>query len=221
MEWVTAILHILHRMDPGEYRCRLHGLPTVLRFSSSQSDVVCLFPGICLSEWLPESRVCEIYTAPLLAERTSAGICLKESQGSYIQQAEDYVMMYGSPCYSQCSDSQHADFALFKSIKRTNCDIKDPACCHVVHILPQPTSHESTLSTQNTMVNALKMKDLPLCAGTYGNSTKRSTRQCHQANESNSSLEAERVRALISKMGIGPEATCNPPRYSGRSHLCF
>jgi len=46
------------------------------------------------------------------------------------------------------------------------------------------------------MVNALKKNFLPLLAGTYGTSTKRSTQRRHQPNEEKSALEAERVWAL-------------------------
>jgi len=46
------------------------------------------------------------------------------------------------------------------------------------------------------MVNAPKKNFLPLLAGRYGKSTKRSTQRRHHANEGKSGLEAERVQAL-------------------------
>jgi len=46
------------------------------------------------------------------------------------------------------------------------------------------------------MVNAPKKHLSPLLVGKYGKLTKLSTRRLHQANEGNSGLEAERVRAL-------------------------
>jgi len=46
------------------------------------------------------------------------------------------------------------------------------------------------------MVNAVEKNVLPLPAGRYGKSTKRSTQRRHRANEGKSSLEVERVRAL-------------------------
>jgi len=46
------------------------------------------------------------------------------------------------------------------------------------------------------MVNAPKKNFSPLPAGRNGTSTKRSTQRRHQANESKSSFEAERVQAL-------------------------
>ena len=60
MEWVTAILYVLHKMDTAGYSCRLHGLPTILRFGSSWSDGVCLLTGINLCERPPKSCCCEI-----------------------------------------------------------------------------------------------------------------------------------------------------------------
>jgi len=80
--------------------------------------------------------------------------------------------------------------------KRTNFDIKDAACLHIVHNLLHPTSRLTTQSTQTTMVNAPKMNFLPLPAGRNRKSTKRSTQRRHQANEGNSGFEAERVRGL-------------------------
>jgi len=80
--------------------------------------------------------------------------------------------------------------------KRTNLDIKDAGCIHVVHNLQHPTSRPTTKSTQTTMVNAPKKNFSTLPAGRYGKSTKRSTQWRHHANEGKSGLEAERVRAL-------------------------
>jgi len=46
------------------------------------------------------------------------------------------------------------------------------------------------------MVHALKKNFSPLPAGKYGKLTKRSTQRHHQANDGQSSLEADKVRAL-------------------------
>jgi len=73
--------------------------------------------------------------------------------------------------------------------KRTNLDIKDAACLHIVHNLQHPTSRPTTKSTQTTMVNAPKQNFSPLPAGRYGKSTKRSTLRRHHANEGKSGLE--------------------------------
>jgi len=79
--------------------------------------------------------------------------------------------------------------------ERTNLDIQDAACLHIVHILQHPTSRP-TKSTQTTMVNAPKKNSSLLPAGRHGKSTKRSTQLRHQANEGKSGQEAERIRAL-------------------------
>jgi len=105
-------------------------------------------------------------------------------------------MLYGSRHYSWFIDSQKRDFAFFKMSKRTNLDIKDAACLHIVKNLQHRTSRPTTKSTQTTMVNAPKMNFSPLPAGRYGKSTKPSTQWRHHANEGKSGLEAERVRAL-------------------------
>jgi hypothetical protein len=80
--------------------------------------------------------------------------------------------------------------------KRTNLDIKDAACLHIVHNLQHPISRPTTKSTQTAMVNAPKNNFSPLLAGRYGKLTKQSTQRRHHANEGKSGLEAERVRAL-------------------------
>jgi len=104
--------------------------------------------------------------------------------------------MYSYRDYSQWSDSQKADFALFNLNKPTNLDIKDAAYLHVVHILQHPTSRPTTRSTQDTMVNAPKKKLSPDPVRTYVKSTNQSTPQCHQENERKRDFEAECVRAL-------------------------
>jgi len=80
--------------------------------------------------------------------------------------------------------------------KRTNFDIKDSACLHIVHNLQHLTSRLTTQSTQTTMVNAPKKNLLPLPAGRNRKSTERSTQRRYQAKEAKSGFEAERVRAL-------------------------
>jgi hypothetical protein len=85
---------------------------------------------------------------------------------------------------------------LFKMSKRTNFDIKDAACLHIVHNLQHPTSRLTTQSTQTTMVNAPKKIFSPLPACRNGKSRKRSTQRRHQANDGKRGFESERVRAL-------------------------
>jgi len=105
-------------------------------------------------------------------------------------------MLYGEPNYSRCIDSQKGGFALLWMSKRTNLDIIDAACLHIVHILQHPTSRPTTKSMQTTMVNAPKKNFSPLPVGRYSKSTKWSTAQRQQGNEGKRGLEAERVRAL-------------------------
>ena len=80
--------------------------------------------------------------------------------------------------------------------KRTNLDVRDAACLHIVHILQHPTSRPTTKSTQTTIVNAPNKIFSPLPAGKYDKSTKWSTQRHHQANECKPGLEAEGVRAI-------------------------
>jgi len=58
--------------------------------------------------------------------------------------AKHHIMRYGYHCYSQCSDGQSADLALFKSIRHINLDLNNAACLYVVHILQHPASRPST-----------------------------------------------------------------------------
>jgi len=85
---------------------------------------------------------------------------------------------------------------VFELIKHTNLDIEDSACLHVVHFLQHRTSRPTTRSTHGTMVNAPKKNFSPHPAGTYGKSTKKSTRRCHHVNVCKSKLEVDRVRVL-------------------------
>jgi len=78
----TANLLVLHNMNPVAHSCRLHWLPSVLRFAPSRSNILCLFTGINRGEPPPKSSVCEIQTVHSSSERTSADVCLKKSLGS-------------------------------------------------------------------------------------------------------------------------------------------
>jgi len=40
---MTVNLHILLKIHPAAYRCKLEVIPTVLQFAVSRSDDVCLF----------------------------------------------------------------------------------------------------------------------------------------------------------------------------------
>jgi len=107
--------------------------------------------------------------------------------------AQHHVMLYSEHCYSECSDSQNADFAAFKSIRHTNLDIEAACCLHAAHISQHPTSSSSRMSTQNTIVNAPKKNISPLIASNYGKTTNHTTLQHHQANDGKCNLEGEMV----------------------------
>ena len=49
-EWMTVNSHILLKLYPAAYRCKLHVIPTVPWFAASRSDDVCLF--VCLQGYL-------------------------------------------------------------------------------------------------------------------------------------------------------------------------
>lgn len=102
-------------------------------------------------------------------------------------------MQYGYHYISQYSDGQNGDDASFKLIKHTNLEMMNSACLHAVHILQQPTSSQTTKSTQGATVNAQNMKRLPLPVGKYGNSTRRFTQQHHQENKVKCSLHTGSV----------------------------
>jgi len=62
--------------------------------------------------------------------------------------AKNRAVLYGYHDYSQFSDSQNAEFALFTLIKCTHLDIQDAASLHMVHILQHPTSLPITVNTK-------------------------------------------------------------------------
>jgi len=49
-EWMTVNLHVLPKVYPAAYRCKLQVIPMVPQFAVSRSDVVCLFG--CLQEYI-------------------------------------------------------------------------------------------------------------------------------------------------------------------------
>jgi len=113
----------------------------------------------------------------------------------------------------QLKRRSNTDFALFELIKRTNLDKMDSACLPVVHILQHPTSHRTTRSTHDTLVNAPKKNFSPLLAGKEGKSTKKSTRRRHHANDSKSGLEADRVRALGALHSLWCKKNCSAEKW--------
>ena len=91
MACVTANWPVLHQIHCVAHSCWLHGLPTVLRFAQSRSDDACFVIQIIRGGRPPKSHLCEIKTVHSSTERTSADVCLKESQGSYMKQTPNII----------------------------------------------------------------------------------------------------------------------------------
>jgi len=198
MEWVTANLHVLLKINHTEYSCRLQGFPTIPRFAVSLSNVVCLFTSINTGEQQPKSHVCKVYKRNLFNGK-DVWWCLFQRIPGIIHETDtkNQVMFMVSITFPNLviiETPQH--FALFKLIKRTNLDIKDTACLHEVHMLQHQTSCPTTKSTQNTIVNTPKANISPLLEGKYGKLTTRSTRRHYKANEDIRCFETENVWAL-------------------------
>jgi len=73
------------KLNHAAFDCRLQGFLTVPRFAISRSDVVCLFTRINSRFGPPKSQHCLISTGYALWERMSGNVCLKKSQGSYME----------------------------------------------------------------------------------------------------------------------------------------
>jgi len=86
MVCIAGNLLVLHKMNPVAHGCQIHGLPTVLGFAPSRSNVVCLFTGIYHGDRM--SKCCVGVWQPVHSslERTSADVCLMKSMGSYMIQ---------------------------------------------------------------------------------------------------------------------------------------
>jgi len=79
MVCVTANLLVLHNMNLIAHSCRLHGLPTILWFAPSWSDVVSVFTGISHSDQPSKSSYCVIETVYSSSEWTTADVSPKKS----------------------------------------------------------------------------------------------------------------------------------------------
>ena len=84
------------------------------------------------------------------------------------------VVLYSSLIDSWFIDSWDGDCHLFMMSKRTNLDIKDTACLHIVHNFQHPISCPRTKSMQNTMIKAPEKIISSLWLGKLDKSTKRS-----------------------------------------------
>jgi len=187
---------IILKMNPAEYGCKLQRFPTAPQVAKSQSDDVCGATGINCGVQPPESHNRYILIGCCLRECTSADVCLKWSHRYYMTIMPTIMLCCTvSITISDLLTFNREILLLFKISKRTNLDINDVACLHIVPNLQHPTYCATTKSKQTTMVNARKQNFSPVPAVRFGNSTKQSTEWHHHANEGKSALEAERARA--------------------------
>jgi len=189
-EWMTVNLHVLLKIYSAAYHWKLQVIPMVPRFAVSRTNDVCSFVWRDRLEWMTADISCMIHIKRKFFEGKVVWWCLSQHIAgiSHERQATYEDIMYDERYYSDWNDGQNADFALFELIKRTNLDIKDSACLHVVRKLQHPTSRPTTRSTYKMMIKAPKTNLSPLPARKYGKSTKKSPYLCHQANEENSGL---------------------------------
>jgi hypothetical protein len=204
-ELLTVNLHILLKIHPAAYRCKLEVIPTVLVFAVSVSDNVCLFLSRDTLKWTTADIMCLIDTNRKFFDGKVVWWCLSQHIVRILHEtyANHHVITYDYCQYSNWNQHQNADFALFELIKRMNLDITDSACLHVLHILQYPTSCQTTWSTHYTMVNAPKQNFSLLPAHNYGKLTKKSTCWCHQVHIGKSGLVAGRVWALGALLSLG------------------
>jgi len=86
IQWVTASLLVLLRLNPVGYSCNLQRITGVRWFAVCQSDDDCSFPEIYYAEWQLKSPVWQIHKGHYLTARTSVDVCNNTSPGSYINQ---------------------------------------------------------------------------------------------------------------------------------------
>jgi len=77
MEYVSAKMSLIFRMNSPTYGCELQGFRTALQCAISRSDVVCLLGGIFCGVRLLQSNDCRTYIGHCTTERLSADVCLK------------------------------------------------------------------------------------------------------------------------------------------------
>ena len=124
----------------------------------SKSVWCCLFVYRDTSWWTAADISCLLDIKRTFFDRKNVCWCLSQDIAGIFHEshANHHVIINSEHDYSQLSDGQTSDFALFKLIKATNLDINAAGCLHVVHILQHPTSRPTTRSTEDTMVNAPK-----------------------------------------------------------------
>jgi len=197
-EWITVNLHLLLKIYPDVYHCKLQVIPMVPRYAVSRSDDVWLLVCRDTLKWTTADISCLMEINRKFFHRNVVWWCLSQHLAGmlYETHANYPVISYDWSYYSNWNLGQKVDFATFELIKRMHLGIKDSAGQRVVHTLQHSTSHPTTRSTHDTMVQAPNKNCVSLSVGKYGKSTKKSTCRRHQANESKSCLEPEMVRAL-------------------------
>jgi hypothetical protein len=165
MECVATNLHVQFELNPAVYRCTAYSCRRFQRSRDFNKSVCCCLCVYRDTSWWTtadisclidiERTVCDGKDVWWFLSQDIPGI-LHESHANYA------VTMYYKQDYSEWSDGQNADFALFVLIKPTNLDIQDAACLHVVHCLQHPTSCPTTRSI--TRYNDQCSKDKPFPA---------------------------------------------------------
>jgi len=86
MEWVTANLHVLVKINPTEYSSKLLGFPTVPWFAVCWSDLLCLFTETNRGERQLKYHDCKILSGNTSMDRTSGDVSKKTSHGPYTEE---------------------------------------------------------------------------------------------------------------------------------------
>jgi hypothetical protein len=112
MEWVTANLHVQFKLNPAAYSCR--GFNQLRDFSKSVRN--CVFIYRDTSRWTTAGMSCLIDINRSLFKGKNVCWCLSQDIAEILHEshANYQVIIYCWHDYSQCSDSQNTEFALFE-----------------------------------------------------------------------------------------------------------
>ena len=110
----------------------------------------CLFVAWDTLKWTKAEISCVIDRKKNFFNRLNVRWCLPQHIASILGEthADHQVITYGSHYYSEWNDGQNEDFALFKSIKRTNLDIKTQLVsiwsisCNIQHLAQKQGQHK-------------------------------------------------------------------------------
>jgi steroid 5-alpha reductase family enzyme len=144
--------------------------------------------------WMIAEISCFIPIHRTFFNRKGIWWCLSEDTPWIIHEihTNHQLMIYGWHYFSQFIHSQSSDYAWLKLIQHIYLDIKHSACLHVVYIMQYATFRPTTISIQETIVNAPKKKCSQLLVATYNKSTKGSTWQV-----SSSKWRPEWLRSIV------------------------